>query len=190
LKTDSAMRGKATLRVALLLVSTFVMAKTPNLIDLDPGPWQVVNDGVMGGVSSGEIIQIPGGLRFQGFLSLDNNGGFASVRRQLDNKLQDVGSVRLKVRGDGRTYQMRVRQDSRFDGVAWRAEFPTSGKWQTIELSFDDFKPVWRGRSVSRARPVIADKVRQIGFLLADKKQDSFRLDIGAIEFLPEGSIL
>jgi hypothetical protein len=163
------------------------MAETPISLDLDPDPWQVVNDGVMGGISSGEIIEISEGLRFQGFLSLENNGGFVSVRRHLDNKLQGAGSVRLSVRGDGRTYQMRIRQDSRFDGVAWRAEFPTNDQWQTLELYFEDFKPVWRGRSVSQAGPLITDKIRQIGFLLADKKQASFRLDIGAIEFLPEG---
>jgi hypothetical protein len=43
--------------------------------------WQAVNDGVMGGVSDGRFkITDAGTLEFSGTLSLENNGGFASVR--------------------------------------------------------------------------------------------------------------
>ncbi len=162
---------------------SLVMAETSSLI-LAPGSWRVINDGVMGGVSSGEMISTDDGLCFQGFLSLENNGGFASVRRLLDFNLQEASGVRLRVRGDGRTYQLRLRQDESFDNVAWRAEFSTNGEWQTIELPFENFKPVWRGRPVEKAGPVVPAKVRQIGFLLADGQQASFKLYIGAIEFL------
>jgi hypothetical protein len=179
------MFGKKLFQFAFLLISWSVMA-APNSLDLAPEPWRAINDGVMGGVSSGEMIKTEDGLRFQGYLSLDNNGGFASVRRLLDFSLTDAEGIRLLVRGDGRTFQMRIRQDESYDNVAWRAEFATNGKWQTIELLFEDFDPVWRGRSVKDAGPVHAQKVRQIGFLLADGKQKAFRLDIGAIDFLPK----
>ena len=43
--------------------------------------WQPVNDGVMGGVSDGRFkITDQGTMEFFGTLSLENNGGFASVR--------------------------------------------------------------------------------------------------------------
>jgi NADH dehydrogenase [ubiquinone] 1 alpha subcomplex assembly factor 1 len=43
--------------------------------------WQAVNDGVMGGVSEGTFqITDRNTLAFVGTLSLENNGGFASVR--------------------------------------------------------------------------------------------------------------
>ncbi len=45
------------------------------------GEWQTVNDGVMGGVSDGRFrITDKKTLEFYGTLSLENNGGFASVR--------------------------------------------------------------------------------------------------------------
>ena len=179
------MFGKKLFQFSLLLVCWSVMA-APNSLDLAPEPWRVINDDVMGGVSSGEIIKTEDGLRFQGYLSLDNNGGFASVRRFLGFSLDDAKGIRLLVRGDGRTYQMRIRQDEGYDGIAWRVKFATDGKWQTIELLFEDFDPVWRGRPVKDAGPVSAQKVRQIGFLLADGKHKAFRLDIGAIDFLPK----
>ena len=42
--------------------------------------WFVVNDGVMGGVSSSTMEVIDGLGVFAGVLSLDNNGGFATNR--------------------------------------------------------------------------------------------------------------
>ena len=43
--------------------------------------WQTINDGVMGGVSDGKFkITDKKTLEFYGTLSLENNGGFASVR--------------------------------------------------------------------------------------------------------------
>lgn len=43
--------------------------------------WQAVNDGVMGGISDGRFrITADQTMEFFGTLSLENNGGFASVR--------------------------------------------------------------------------------------------------------------
>lgn len=52
--------------------------------------WQAVNDGVMGGVSDGRFkITADGTLEFFGTLSLENNGGFASVRtRPMELEVQ------------------------------------------------------------------------------------------------------
>ena len=92
--------------------------------------------------------------------------------------------VRFEVRGDGREYQFRIRQNSGFDGVAWRALFSTSGDWQDVEIPFDEFMPVFRGIAVKEAGPVVAPKIQQIGFLLADGKAGKFELEIRRIEFL------
>ena len=42
--------------------------------------WQVVNDDVMGGVSTSRFSVTNGVAVFRGEVSLENNGGFASVR--------------------------------------------------------------------------------------------------------------
>ncbi len=153
------------------------------LLEMSSGPWQAINDGVMGGVSSGRMVQSEEGLRFEGHLSLENNGGFASVRRRIDDDVSNAGGVRLEVRGDGRTYQFRLRQDEGFDGVAWRAEFATTGEWQTVNLPFNAFEPVFRGRRVPAAGPLEPPAIRQLGFMLADKNPGSFVLEIRSIGF-------
>jgi monofunctional biosynthetic peptidoglycan transglycosylase len=168
----------------LLLATVAMLPGGPEMrLDMELAPWQAVNDGVMGGISRGRMVSTEDGLRFEGELSLENNGGFASVRRPVDADLSAAGSVRLEVRGDGRTYQFRLRLDKRYDGVAWRAEFATSGEWQTIDLPFDEFVPVFRGRRVPEAGPVIAADIGQAGFMLADKTAGAFALDIRSIEF-------
>lgn len=166
------------------LVSAMSIAMMSVVLDSNLQAWRVVNDGVMGGVSSGRMIKAGGALRFEGELSLDNNGGFASVRRSVDQDLSGATSVRIQVRGDGRTYQFRLRHDGRFDGISWRAEFTTSGDWQTLELPLDQFIPVFRGRRVADAGPVEPASIRQVGFLLADKQPGPFALENRSIEFV------
>lgn len=160
------------------------MAERVTSLDLYEAPWNSVNDGVMGGVSTGRIETAEGLLIFRGELSLDNGGGFASIRRPVLSDLTSADRVRLQLRGDGREYQFRIRLDRRFDGVAWRAKLPTDGRWQTLTLRLDDFAPVYRGRPVPDAGPVIPGRIRQIGFMLADKTAGPFQLEVRSITFL------
>ena len=153
-------------------------------ISMDIEPWRSINDGVMGGRSAGGMTQSVEGLKFEGRLSLENNGGFSSVRRLVSQGLSRATGVRIQVRGDGRQYQFRIRQSSGFDGVAWSAAFSSSEEWQQIDIGFDQFAPVFRGRSVPQAGPVVPSAIEQIGFLLADKKAGRFELEIGSIEFI------
>jgi len=97
-------------------------------IDMSVEPWRSVNDGVMGGLSAGCMVSMKKHLRFEGRLSLENKGGFASVRRLIEQDLTSAKSVRLHLLGDGREYQFRLRLDDRREGVAWRAMIDTTGE--------------------------------------------------------------
>jgi monofunctional biosynthetic peptidoglycan transglycosylase len=161
-----------------------MMAMTSAVMELDAERWWSINDGVMGGVSAGGMRQTDEGLRFSGELSLENNGGFSSVRSLVEQDLTGVTHVQLEVRGDGREYQFRLRQNDRFDGVAWRSKFLTSQEWKTVSLPLESFTPVFRGRIIRNAGPVVASEIRQMGFLLADYQPGSFELEIRRIEFV------
>ena len=157
---------------------------TVTTLNMESSDWRSVHDRVMGGVSEGGIIVADNGLRFQGMLSLENNGGFASVRRRITEPLDGVDRVKLRVQGDGRRYQIRFRQDGNRDGVAWREQFDTNGSWQDIEFAISEFEPVFRGRRLSGFDPLDASSVRQIGLMLADGQPGPYQLDISKIEFL------
>jgi hypothetical protein len=147
--------------------------------------WMAINDDVMGGISQSRIELSPTATAlFSGHLSLENNGGFASIRRRADNyNLGGCTGLIIKVKGDGRTYQFRVKIDDQYDGIAYRTLFTTDARhWQTITLSFDSFCASFRGRPVPGAPVLRPEQIRQIGFLLADKQQKSFRLEIAWIK--------
>jgi monofunctional biosynthetic peptidoglycan transglycosylase len=147
--------------------------------------WSVVNDGVMGGISQGSIEPAQNGTAiFSGRLSLENNGGFASIRRPIDRaSLKGFSGIILKVKGDGRSYQFRVRTDGQYDGIAYRALFATDNQaWQSITLFFDRFSASYRGRSVPGAPVLSAEAIEQIGLLIADKQPGPFRLEIAEIK--------
>jgi hypothetical protein len=146
--------------------------------------WRAIDDAVMGGISSSAISYVPGnGAVFSGFVSLANNGGFASVRSPSFAALGDGGAFMLTVRGDGKRYKFSVRTDAAFDGVSYQAAFqPPPGEWVVVRLAAADFLPKWRGRIVDNASPLDPARTRQLGLLIADRQAGTFRLEVGAIE--------
>lgn len=151
----------------------------------DTSSWQIVNDGVMGGISQSEIFfREGGGLIFRGTVSLENNGGFASSRRSATSyNLGGYAGLLLHVRGDGKDYQLRVRTDNRFDGISYRYRFKTQSETsQIIKAHFTDFEPVFRGRIIKDAAPLSAEKIQQIGFLIADNQAGQFSIEIDWIK--------
>ncbi|MBM3211673.1 DUF4174 domain-containing protein [Candidatus Poribacteria bacterium] len=171
-----------------------VKARKKTLFDFskadEGGNWSIVNDDVMGGISQSDMIVTNESIAiFQGTLSLENYGGFASVRTKPANfELSGYDGIAIRVKGDGRKYQLRLRTDDRLDGVSYQQEFQTmANKWTNIKLPFDEFVPTFRGRIVADAPDLSPGKIRQIGFLIADKKPGSFRLEIDWMEAYMEG---
>ena len=141
--------------------------------------WKVVNDTVMGGRSSSRWTSNSSAFIFEGNLSLENNGGFASIRCELkNNDLSNEDGIYLKVKGDGRKYQFRIQSKvSRW--ANYSNEFKTKKDLvQTFYLPFKDFKPSWRGRRLNNLPTLKGEDVVGIGFLLGDKIQGKFKLEI------------
>jgi monofunctional biosynthetic peptidoglycan transglycosylase len=138
----------------------------------------------MGGISQSGLQRSPSATGiFNGHLSLENNGGFASIRRSDSYKLKGCAGIMLNVKGDGRTYQFRVKTDDQYDGIAYRALFTTEAQnLQTIAIPFNSFCASFRGRLVSNAPVLDPEKIKQIGFLLADKLHGAFCLEIASIK--------
>ena len=150
----------------------------------DKMDWRVVVDGVMGGLSTGNMaLTSEGTARFDGTLSLENNGGFSSIRtariEPLD--LSEMSAIRLRVKGDGRTYQFRLESDARYRGswaVSFKADFATKkGEWIEVEIPFSEFKGGWRGRDLPEAKLNPAT-IERFGVILGDKKPGPFAIEV------------
>lgn len=143
--------------------------------------WRPVHDGVMGGWSEGGLRRTETGTAlFTGEISLANRGGFASVRMALGPlDLSAFKGLAVRVRGDGRTWQLRLRAGDDIDGVAWRALFPTTaGQWTEARMAFADFSPVFRGRDVPGAPPFDPGHLGQVGFMVAGGPAGAFSLEL------------
>jgi monofunctional biosynthetic peptidoglycan transglycosylase len=151
----------------------------------NPPAWQIVNDDVMGGVSASRFqFRTNGGAVFSGVLSLENNGGFASVRSPaVRQDLTGLEAFVLRVRGDGRRYKFTVRSESGFDTPIFQASFASKrGEWEEHLLAFKDFVPTFRGRVLTDVPPLKPARVASVGLLISDKQAGPFELEVAWIK--------
>lgn len=164
-------------------------------LSLDKGvnQWRTVLDGVMGGLSTGEVTQASdGSLRFTGILSLENNGGFSQIRTNVPvGAFDDAGAVEFRVKGDGRTYNFDIRTaDAPVMAGSFQVEFDTrAGEWMTFRADFEDFRLFSYGRQVRNAPALNPDQIESIGVTLSDKNPGPFRLDIESIRAVPNSEL-
>jgi hypothetical protein len=147
--------------------------------------WYAIDDRVMGGVSQSRLrYERAGYAVFEGLVSLEHHGGFASVRsRPQDLGLPQILNYVIEVRGDGKHYQLSLRTDDAFDGVNYQAAFaPPADIWSVVRLPLAAFIPMFRGQPVPSAPPLDSARVRQIGFLIADRQVGAFALAIRSIQ--------
>ena len=89
----------------------------------------------------------------------------------------------MRIQGDGKDYQLRVRTDNRLDGISYRYRFATQPEtWMNIRVPFSEFVPVFRGRIQSNVSPISPEQIQQVGFLISDKHAGKFRIEIDWIK--------
>ena len=145
----------------------------------------IINDTVMGGLSSSSFSRSKDGhLLFSGEVSLKNYGGFASVRSPaIQDSLKGFKGLIINIRGDGNTYKCTIRISSRIDSVLYQLGFETvEGEWEQIRLPFSEFLPTFRGRILNDQPRLDPEKIVTTGFLISDKQEGSFQLEIDWIK--------
>jgi NADH dehydrogenase [ubiquinone] 1 alpha subcomplex assembly factor 1 len=150
--------------------------------------WQAVNDGVMGGVSDGRFrITADKTLEFSGRLSLENNGGFASVRtKPSDLEINAGDTLVVRVKGDGREYVLNIYTKSRRMAFSYRAPLPTmKDEWTEVSVPLNEFIPTSFGNRVQGMGPVEPDQINSLGFMLSDKRPGPFKLEVDWVKITP-----
>lgn len=173
----------------ILLLSMLIQSKDPFVIfsfttSSDIRYWQVVDDGVMGGVSKGNFkLNEDGNASYTGNVSLDNNGGFSSLRYTFD-PISTVGYeyVKLTVKGDSGKFNFRVKENAR-DYYSYAKTIETTGEWEEILIPLSELAPVFRGRALNMPR-YQADQIEQLSILRGNKKYEAFSLEIKKIELI------
>jgi len=144
----------------------------------DTGNWMVVNDGVMGGLSKGTFAVSGNGTAvFKGTISLENNGGFSSVRCNTGKiDVEGFSILELHLKGDGKTYQVRIQENSS-DYFSYIYTFQTSGAWETVKIPLAEMFPSFRGRKLDL--PNYSGKsMVELTFLIGNNKAESFNIEL------------
>jgi hypothetical protein len=146
--------------------------------------WHAIDDRVMGGISRSRLRSAPAGHAvFEGEVSLERNGGFASVRSGPgDRGFPGAATCLIQVRGDPKQFKLSLLTDDAFDSLNYQASFaPAGDDWQTLHLPLADFRATFRGREVPDAPPLDPARVRQVGLMIASRQVGPFALDVRRI---------
>ncbi len=174
------------MKLSTLFLTLIILQTTMTIFDFNTKSnitnWQIVNDVVMGGKSNSDFtINKDGFGVFKGKVSLENNGGFAMVQYHFDTKkVNDFTKACITLKGDGKTYQFRIKTHNS-DRHSYIASFDTSGEWQTIEIPFNTMQPAFRGRKLDIGN-YQGQQMEMIAFLIGNKKEEAFELQIDTIE--------
>jgi NADH dehydrogenase [ubiquinone] 1 alpha subcomplex assembly factor 1 len=165
----------------------------------DHADWQIVADGIMGGVSKGrQAGTADGHLMFTGSLSLRNNGGFVTMRSPAKALgLSKESRIQIRAKGDGRTYQLTLwTKGPLADYVAsyangtttledltnWRVSLPTvKDDWIEKEFTIADFIGNVLGQPLDQPLLERPEGITSIGIGISDKVEGGFRLEVGHI---------
>ena len=109
--------------------------------------WQLVTDGVMGGLSQGQLTldnyKGRNCLRMRGTVTTENNGGFVqialSLSEQGDFDASAYTGVEIEVAGNNELYNIHFRTGELwFPWQSYRSSFTAAGDWQTYRIPFSE----------------------------------------------------
>lgn len=105
--------------------------------------WRLVSDGVMGGLSQGQLqathYRGRDSLCLRGVVTTANNGGFIQIALDLPPGLDASAchGMRLTVAGNNESYNLHLRTaDLHRPWQAYRQSFTVTPEWQTLDLPF------------------------------------------------------
>lgn len=139
----------------------------------------IVNDGVMGGVSQSSLRQDEDGMFFEGVVSLENNGGFASMRSSVRFP-QGTQLIELLAKGDGKRYKLVLRTELA-PRVTYVADFIALPTWQTYRFNLSQFKSTFRGRDVNAPTLSFSDVI-DFGILISNNQAGSFAIQLKTLK--------
>jgi monofunctional biosynthetic peptidoglycan transglycosylase len=172
------------------MLSFFLASLLPILFAFDgkTHDWRIVNDTVMGGRSSAAIEPGKKGLQWNGTVSLENNGGFCSIRSpEAQYDLSAYTGIRFRIKADGRKYALTAKTQRGFTPVSYIAYFQTTaGEWTEYEIPFSDMEGTIFAEPANV--PVLDPaKITEIGLMIYDKQAGPFTVVLDELGVYQEG---
>lgn len=148
--------------------------------------WFVVLDGVMGGLSQGTVEQTSESIIFRGSVSLENNGGFASLRTPYQEyDLSGLTTVTVRYRSTGQDFGLTLAKYRRFWRPNYKTNLPiTNGEWNTLTCNLTDFGIYRLGEKIEGHpdKKDLSDIIR-LGLISNTKAATDFEIEVDTIVF-------
>ena len=177
-----------------LFAASCALPPAPKPLALDFGKggvtdWRSLNDDVMGGRSRCSVDYSRSSLTWEGRVSLENNGGFSSVRSPWGNTdLSAFSSVTMRCRttnGDPDAFTLTMETSRQWWMPYWKANFKVDGEWTEVTLPFDAMK---KSSAMTGELPKLwtwgdLSDILRIGLMKYDGQAGPFGLEIDWIRF-------
>jgi hypothetical protein len=144
--------------------------------------WEVEDDVIMGGRSKSTLTHDPDGhIIFTGKVSLENEGGFASIQNHFDPiDVSNYTHAVIRLKGDGKRFFYIVESEKKARNY-YVADFSTTGKWQEIRIPLRTMYPVRRGDRLD-IPDYPGNTMTQSRFMIANGRAEAFRLEVASIK--------
>jgi len=147
--------------------------------------WQIVNDGVMGGLSKGYVEPTSKGVKFYGKISLENNGGFTSFRSLYAKfDLFQYKYLTITYRSSGVEHAFQLNRYYEFYKPNYILPLPNTEKWKVIKIDLISLNEYQMGnRTGNKISQNALSNIVRLGFITNEKNSGDFSLEIAKIEF-------
>ena len=177
--------------IIILLLSMLTVSSTSDPFEFNFGKekdganWGVINDGVMGGLSKGKAYMKENSLFFSGTISLENNGGFTSLRAPYERMdLSAFEYIEVRYKSTGRSCAISLDQSTRFWLPNHKLRLPLSEDWAVLRIPLKELNEYRMGRKTGRRMTKDkASSVIRIGIITDSKEAGDFAFEIDYIKF-------
>ena len=177
-------------KASVLIAVITMWATQPLLLDFGPTgnnqEWFALNDNVMGGISSGKLRYTPSSFVFEGQVSLENNGGFASARGPFEAMdLSKFSTVIIKYRSSGMDFALSLNNSRLWYRPNYKSKLPnTNGQWKIINLDINSFKEYRVGKETGNSiDKKVLQKIIRLGIISDEKRAGIYSIEVDFIKF-------
>lgn len=178
---------KILLSVSLL----FMLSTSKKAIDFgtkgNSSDWYVLNDAVMGGLSEGNLTKKANSIIFEGSVSLENNGGFASIRSAYDRyKMASFNQIEIRYRSNAYDFAMTLELFQQFYRPYFKYNLPdTKNEWVIRTIDLKDFKAYSLGKYLGyKLDNKDKNNIIRMGFISDEKRAGAYMIEIDYINFI------
>lgn len=180
----------ASFSISSLLVAALFLITTSPMYDFGKKTggkdWYTLNDDVMGGRSEAKLKIKREYLTFEGQISLENNGGFASIRSPYGEfDLSEYKSVHVRYKSYENDFAFVLENKEVYYEPTYKHHLPASnGEWTVAILHLDEFEGYRLGKKIGeKLTAEIQSNMIRMGIITDTKKEDKFKIAIDYIEF-------